>query len=66
MITIERLGTWFIAWKSGTDLGVYFSDNKSKTSHQADIPIRRPLDILDGRISMDIPLNMVHRWQNKV
>ena len=28
MITLEELGTWFIAWKSGTDLGIFFSDDK--------------------------------------
>ena len=61
MTTIKRPGARFIAWKSGTDLKVYFSDNESKINRRTNVPIHRPLGIRDGHISMDTLPNMGHK-----
>ena len=58
--TTERLVTRFIAWESGTDLGIYFSDSESKTSRKTNLPIRRPPDIHDGHTSKDTLPNTEH------
>ena len=61
MAATKRLGTLFIAWKSGTDLERHFSDDESGTSRQTNVLIHRPLDICDEHISMDTVSNTEYR-----
>jgi len=52
VVTLKQFGTGLIAWKSGTDLKIHFSDSESETSRN-NVPTHRPLDIHGGHTSMD-------------
>ena len=60
MTTFERLGTGFIAWETGADLG-YLSDHEHYVNHQTNAQIHRPPGIRNGHTSRDTLPSMGHR-----